>query len=453
MVEGRKKLFGTNGVRCVVNESMSPELALRLGLAIGTAMHGEIAIATDTRTSNTMLKEAVVSGLLSTGCNVIDTGIIPTPALQYFVRERRLNGGVVITASHNPPEFNGVKAIASDGTEASSQEEGMIEDIFYSENFKRARWNEIGQLHFNEQAASDYIDAIASKVDVASIKKRKLRVVLDCSNGASCFTSPYLLEKLGVEFITLNAQPQGSFPGHESEPTPEHLQSLIKSVSALDADLGAAHDGDADRTVFVDEKGNYIPGELSLALIAMEEVRKSGGTAVVPVSTPSVVERAVASAGGKTIYTRVGSPVVARKMMEVHAVIGGEENGGIINPRMQYCRDGGMTLATMLEIIAKNGSLSSLIAKLPESHTVKTKVQLAEGEGHMLMERFRQSVQGMKRDETDGIKLFLDRGWVLVRPSGTEPLIRIFAEGDTEEQARKYAEEYVRIINELREKR
>lgn len=443
------KLFGTNGVRGIVNGYMNPELALRVALAMGTAMNGDVALATDTRTSAQMLRSAAVAGLISSGCAVTDAGTIPTPALQYFVRKKGFAGGVMITASHNPPEFNGIKAIASDGTEASAEEEGRIEQIYHSGDFNRARWNELRPCVQSGEAAPLYIGAIAEAVDAERIRKRKFRVVLDCSNGASCFTSPYLLERLGVEFITLNAQPQGSFPGHESEPTPEHLKDLTKVVRAVGADLGAAHDGDADRTVFVDGKGNYVPGELSLALIAREEVRKRKGVAVVPVSTPSVVERAVASAGGSTVYTRIGSPVVARKMMETGAVIGGEENGGVINPRLQYCRDGGMTLAVMLEILSSSGSLEEAISSLPPSYTVKLKMQLNEGEGQALMEKIRGRVSGRK-DETDGIKVFLDGGWVLIRLSGTEPLIRVFAEGGSMEQARRYADEYLRMVQELR---
>ena len=446
----RKKLFGTNGVRGVVNQFLTPDFVLKMGKAIGTEMHGTITVATDTRTSNTMFRNAVIAGIVSTGSNVVDMGILPTPALQLKTRKPAYQGGVMITASHNPPQFNGVKVIAQDGTEASGDEEARIEDSYYTENFMIADWNGIGNVTKYEGAADEYVDAISSRVKTDVIRDRKLTVVLDCSNGASAFTSPQLMEKLGVRAITLNAQPQGSFPGHESEPTPENLVDLMKTVKTIGADLGIAHDGDADRAVFVDENGRFIPGELSLALIAREIIReKKGSTAVVPVSTPSVVEEAIREFGGKTVYTRVGSPVVARKMIEIGGVIGGEENGGIINPELQYCRDGGMTAAKMLEIIAQDGKLSALIDSLPRVYTVKLKVEAGRHPSSKVLDGIRELSAGKKTDETDGIKIFLEDGWVLVRPSGTEPLIRIFAESKNQKTARSYADEYMKSVQKL----
>ncbi len=448
----RIKLFGTNGVRGIVNEFLSPDFVMKMGKSIGSAMNGNIAIATDTRTSNLMLKNALVSGILSTGSSVTDTGIVPTPALQYHVKTGKYAGGVVITASHNPPQFNGVKAIAADGTESGKDEENSIEDAYYSEKFSKAAWNGVGSYTEYDSCSSDYIRAIASKVDRDSIRKRKFNVVLDCSNGASCYTAPYLMEMLGVRAVTLNASPQGGFPGHESEPTAENLKDLVRMVKTAGADMGIAHDGDADRTVFVDENGRYIPGELSLALTAREIVRKrEGGIIVVPVSTPSVVEEAAKGFGGKTIYTRVGSPVVARKMMETAAVIGGEENGGIINPEMQYCRDGGMTAAKMLEIVAGSGKLSELIDSLPKFYTVKLKVEIHGKQLDAVMAGVKKNVSSEKMDETDGLKIFLKDGWVLVRASGTEPLIRIFAESRDEKSAKNHAGEYRKLVEEIAE--
>ena len=446
----RMKLFGTNGVRGVVNEFLSPDFVMKIGKSIGTTMKGNIAVATDTRTSNIMLKNALVSGILSTGSSVVDTGVVPTPALQYHVKTGRYAGGVVITASHNPPQFNGVKAIAADGTESSKEEENSIEDTYYSEKFSRAAWNGVGSYSAHESCSMDYIHAIVSKVKREAIGSRKFTVVLDCSNGASCYTAPYLMELLGVRVLTINASPQGSFPGHESEPTPDNLKDLVRMVKTAGADMGIAHDGDADRAVFVDENGRYIPGELSLALTAKEMVRKKkGGIVVVPVSTPSVVEEAAREFGGRTVYTRVGSPVVARKMMETGAIIGGEENGGIINPDMQYCRDGGMTAAKMLEIVAEHGTLSKLIDELPRFYTVKLKVEVHGKQLDTVMAEVKKNVRSAKIDETDGLKIFLDDGWVLVRASGTEPLIRIFAESVDEKKAGMRADEYRKLVEEI----
>ena len=441
------KLFGTNGVRGVVNEFLTTDFVMNMGKSIGTRMHGNIAVATDTRTSNIMLKNALVSGILSTGSSVTDTGVVPTPALQYHVKAGKYAGGVVITASHNPPQFNGVKAVAADGTESSKEEENDIEETYYSGKFNRAPWNAVGTYATYASCSADYVGAIVSKVRREAIRERRFNVVLDCSNGASSYTAPYLMDMLGVRAVTLNASPQGSFPGHESEPTPGNLKDLVRMVKTTGADMGIAHDGDADRAVFVDETGRYIPGELSLALTAREIVRKrKGGTVVVPVSTPSVVEEAVKEFGGRTVYTKVGSPVVAREMMKIGGVIGGEENGGILNPDMQYCRDGGMTAAKMLEIVAEHGSLSELIDALPKFFTVKLKVQVDGKQLDAVMAEVKKNVPSGKIDETDGLKIFLDEGWVLVRASGTEPLIRIFAESKDEKRAEALAKEHMKIV-------
>ena len=345
-----QKLFGTNGVRGISNESMTPEMALRLGKAIGTYFQGNIVIATDTRTSNEMLKDSVISALISTGCNVFDAGIAPSPALQYYVKESDADGGVIITASHNPPEFNGIKVVDGDGAELAREKEEEIEKLYFEERFRVAAWNEIGKV-YDMDVLDFYIEGVLSKVDVDKIREKKFRVVLDCGNGAGCYTMPYIMQQV-ADVITLNAQPDGNFPGRNPEPTPENIEALMKMVRECKADVGIAYDGDADRAIFVDENGNYIYGDKTLAIMAGYMVEKKGGSIVTPVSTSSCVEEYVKSKGGDVIYTKVGAPIVARKMMEVGATFGGEENGGLIFPEHQYCRDGGMASVAILELMA-----------------------------------------------------------------------------------------------------
>ncbi|MFP4001982.1 MAG: phosphoglucosamine mutase, partial [Thermoplasmata archaeon] len=323
------RMFGTNGVRGKVNEDMNSELALKLGEAIGTWIGSpkEVAMGADTRASNYMLKNAVASGLMATGCDVIDLGEAPTPAIQYYTKEKA-DFGIAITASHNPPEFNGIKCIDSDGTELIKWMEEEIEDIYFSEDFELVEWDEVGERRSDDPLRL-YSEAIAKKIDKDLISNSKPRVVLDCANGAGCYLTPYLLRELGCEVITLNAQPDGSFPGHNSEPTEENLQDLIELTSKADIDIGIAHDGDADRAIFIDENGKYIHGDKILTLIAKRLVEeKGGGTVVTPVSSSSSVEDVVEENGGRLIYTAVGSPIVARKMKEEDAIFGGEENGG-----------------------------------------------------------------------------------------------------------------------------
>jgi len=437
----RRRLFGTNGVRGIVNDDLTSEFALRLGQAIGTFMKGTVAIGSDTRTSVDMIRSAAAAGLMCAGCDILDLGIVPTPALQYFVKTHDVGGGVMITASHNPPEFNGIKCVSSDGTEMSRDDEERIDNIFFED---MVRGDRTGTTRKIAGAAESYIDAIVGKVDSASISSAGLTAVLDCANGAACVSAPLLLKKLGVKAITLNADPQGEFPGHPSEPTEENLSDLIRLTAARNADIGIAHDGDADRTVFVSNKGEFVSGDKSLALLSVFELERRPGVIVTPVSTSSVVEDVVKKAGGTVKYTAVGSPIVARAMMSSGAVFGGEENGGLIFPEHQYCRDGAMTVAKMLECIAKKGSLSEQAAALPAYHTFKFKISCRNDMKAGLLAFLSAGADGIGMDETDGLKIIYEDGWVLVRPSGTEPIFRIYSESKDAETAERRGTELVR---------
>ena len=439
------QLFGTNGVRGVVNEDMTPELALRLGKAIGSYFNGNIVIATDTRTANEMLKNAVISGLIASGNNVFDAKIVPTPALQYYVKNMEVDAGVMITASHNPPQFDGIKVIDKDGTELARSKEEEIERIYFNKDFKIASWNEIGKV-YDIDVTDFYIEGILDLIKKEEIKKHGFKVVVDCGNGAACFTMPYLIGEVAT-VVSLNAHPDGNFPARQPEPTPDNIKDLIAAVESMKADIGIAFDGDADRAIFVDEKGNFIHGDKSLALMAGYKVEKKGGVVVTPVSTSSCVEEYVKSKGGSVVYTKVGSPIVARKMIDIKATFGGEENGGLIFPEHQYCRDGGMASVAMLELMAlKEKSLSELISEIPDYKMVKTKVECKEKE--KVMEELKKKVEG-NADYTDGIKIFFENGWVLIRPSGTEPIIRIYSQSKDERIAREMAEKYKKVIKEI----
>ena len=438
-----QRLFGTNGVRGITNEDMSPELALRLGKAIGTYFEGNIIVATDTRTSNEMLKDAVISGLISTGCNVFDAKIAPSPALQYYVKNSDADAGVIITASHNPPQFNGIKVVDSDGAELARRKEEEIEGIYFNEKFRKAAWNEIGKV-YDIDILDFYIEGVLSKVDVDKIKEHHFKIVVDCGNGAGCYTMPYLLAEM-ADVITLNAQPDGNFPGRNPEPIPDNVGDLIKMVKEIHADIGIAYDGDADRAIFVDERGDYIYGDKTLAAVSGYMVERKKGVVVTPVSTSSCVEEYVERYGGKVVYTKVGAPIVARKMMELNATFGGEENGGLIFPEHQYCRDGGMASVVILELMAsKNKKLSEIISDVPSYHLVKTKVKCENKEE--VMEKLLKKIDAERIDTTDGIKAYFKDGWVLIRPSGTEPIIRIYAESKKEEVAKEIADNYGKMV-------
>ena len=449
------RLFGTNGIRGVVGDRLTPEFALEIGLAMGRylSMGSKVLVGCDTRTSNHMFTQAMVSGLLASGCHVIEAGVLPTPTLQYAVPRVGADLGVVLTASHNPPDWNGIKAIDRDGTELHRSKEEAIEQLYHEKAFTYAAWDKVGRMtrRANIDFINQYISGIIGRVNASLVRSKELKVVVDCANGTTSHSSPYLFERLGCRVVTLNAHPQGTFPGHDSEPVPENLGDLMTTVKNCDADIGIAHDGDGDRVIFIDERGEYVYGDKSLALVAKEVVKESkGGIVVTGINSSLAVEDVVKESGGEVVYTPVGSPIVARKMMEVDAVFGGEENGGLMFPDHQYCRDGAMTAAKLLEIIAGSGKpLSKLTDGLPKYHQCKLKIQCPETKKEEVMKRFSESVDADEVITMDGVKAIVKGAWTLVRPSGTEEIIRIYSEAKTINKAKQLAEDSKHRLEEI----
>lgn len=440
------RLFGTNGIREVVGERLTAPFVGQVAGAIAALVPPgpPIVVGWDARTSSPAFARIVSGTLVAAGHEVIEVGLLPTPAIQFLVPRLRAQLGVILTASHNPPEFNGLKCIAADGLEVPRAfEEGIESGVERGISATRP-YAEIGIVASYDSGAADYVGAILRQVDAAAIAALHPTVVLDCGNGAACGTSPQLLRRLGCRVITLNAQPDGTFPGHLSEPTPANLADLARTVPALGADLGIAHDGDADRAVFVDAAGRYVPGEEVLTLLAREFVgREKGGTVVTPVSASQSVEDAVRPLGGEVVYTRIGSPTVTHEMQARHALFGGEENGGLIFPRHQFARDGAMTAAAVLDLLARRrSSLADALRDLPRYALVKEKIACPTELQAPVLERAAATLErGADRVVTiDGVKVYRDAGWVLVRPSGTEPLLRVFAESKEAERARALAE-------------
>ena len=446
------KMFGTNGIRGIANEFLDCNRCMKIGQAIAVILgKGPIAIAMDTRVSSDMIRSAVSAGIMSMGCSIHDLGMVPTPALQYYVKTHDgITGGVMITASHNPPEFNGIKCISSDGTECSPEEEKGIEDEFDKE-LKTVPWNEIGSEINITDAGERYVDAIVSRADVELIRKAKLSVCIDCSNGAACYTTPMLLERLGVKVTALNAVPDGMFPGHYSEPVKENLTELISKTPAVKADLGAAHDGDADRCVFVTSSGRYLPGDVSLALLSKNAVMTSEGSkkVVTTVAVSSMVSDAVKEAGGSVELTAVGSPKVARRMMDCGGIIGGEDNGGIIIAEHQYCRDGAMAIVRMLESIARNGPLDDQVDRLPKYTTIKHVLACKDEFKEKMLRGLAEKHKDDDLNTTDGIRIDYSDGWAIMRPSGTEPKFRITAESKDPAVAKRYADTLKKEYDQL----
>jgi phosphomannomutase/phosphoglucomutase len=442
------RLFGTNGVRGVANEELTVEKITRIAAAVGAHLGREIAVGRDGRTTSPMFRDAAVSGLLSVGCNVHDAGMLPTPALQHSVKHHGLDGGLMITASHNPPEFNGVKVIASDGVEIPREQEAEIEELYFSEGPELSPWDQIGTIEALP-ALAPYMKAVRSHVDGEAIKRAGLKIAIDPGNGVAALTAPDIARDLGCNVYTVNVNVNGRFPGRESEPRPDNLDDLRRLVRASGADIGVAFDGDGDRSIFVDERGEIQWGDRSVALIARDFLaRNPGGRVVSAVNSSRVLEDVVSAAGGSLVRTRVGSVVISRVMVDQGIMFGGEENGGIMyGPHLQV-RDGSMAMALMLEIVAKAGRpLSELFSELPQYHQMKGRVPCPEGLKEEALEALRGSVDAPEVETIDGVRLgYRDGSWVLFRPSGTEPVFRIYAEAGSPERVAELVDEHKALI-------
>jgi len=452
MVE--KRLFGTFGIRRTANDVLTPEFASRLAASYGSIVKGTVAIGGDTRTSTPMFKHAITAGLLSSGCDVVDLGILPTPAIQYAVRNY-YDGGIIVTASHNPPKYNGLKFIDEFGIGIPDDMEIAIEEMFFDSEPNRVSWDKIGKLYTNDGIIAEYIKETLKRVDVDAIRARKLKVIVDCGSGAGSYTAPYLLKELGCEVTTLNCQADGFFPGRDPEPIEPNLQDLIATVKDLGADIGLAHDGDADRTICIDEKGNFVLGDKTFALVEREMLKDNdGGIIVTTVATSQAIYDIAENYGGEVIATAVGDLLVARKLKDTNGLFGGEENGGLIFPDFVYGRDAAMTVAKILEIIVKEDkSLSELVNELPVYYQEKLKISCPDDEKQEVMSKIAQEIKDttdFKLDTTDGVKILKDDGWVIIRPSGTEPIFRCFAESDSQDNATEMANWGISLVEKYK---
>ena len=441
-----KRLFGTNGIRGLVNQELTPEMANRIGSAVGTFFkRGTLLVGYDARTSGPMLARAVVAGLTATGCDVLLAGMAPTPTLQYATRVHKLDGGVIITASHNPPEYNGIKVVWKDGIEISHEQEIEIENIFFQEKTRYVEWNRLGNIGEVPGIIAEYVQAIEHQVYVARIKKRQFHVVVDGANSVGNLTAPHLLRELGCKVTTINGNIDGTFPGRMPEPRPENLEELALIVKTMGADLGVAFDGDADRSIFVDEEGEIHWGDQTFALVEKHFLLENPGEKIVtPVSSSTVVKDMADTYDGEIVWTQVGSVTVSQTMKKLHAKLGGEENGGIFYGPHQPVRDGSMSTALILDIMARTGeSLSRLLGDLPKYFIEKGKVECPEELKEKVLESLRDQTRDLKTSVIDGVKVwFEDKSAILVRPSGTEPIYRLYAEAKIEQRAHKLVNDY-----------
>ncbi len=447
------RLFGTDGVRGIINEELTPQQALLLGMAIGTFFGpgSKILVGRDVRAGGYMLKSAVIAGLISTGVKVYDGDLAPTPALQYTIKTQDFDGGVIITASHNPPQYNGIKVIADDGIEIPRDKELVIEEIYFEQKFKQVSWRLLLEDAKPYPYVNDlYVKGVVEKVDKDLIKSRGFKIVIDPANSVGALTSPKIARELGVKVYTINGHLDPAFPGRYPEPVPEHLIETSIVVKSIGADLGIAHDGDADRAIVIDEKGRVQWGDRTAAILARylaekhPELPRKVYTAV---SSSTVIEEVLKPYGIEVVWLKVGSVDISRTMQKNgDALCGFEENGGFMYPPHQLVRDGGMTLALLLELLAsEKRKLSEIYDELPSYYMIKTKIPMKRDQALKVVERVKEYFKNYRQITIDGVKVIAEDFWLLVRPSGTEPLLRIMLEAKTKEKA----EELLSIVKRL----
>jgi|SRR5215813_828683 len=435
--------IGITGVRGIVGETLTPEVVIAFSGAFGTYMEGgRILVGRDTRASGPMVRAAVMAGLLASGCEVIDLGICPTPSLQLAVSWLSANGGISITAGHNPVPWNALKFVRSDGLYLNSMQGEELLDIFHQGDFTRATWDRICREIQYQDPIEHHIERLKHVFDVEAIKARGLKVAVDCCNGACSRLIPRWLQELGCEVLAINNDLASPFP-HSPEPKPETMAQLSAVVKAGHADIGFAHDADGERLGIVTESGQPLSEELTLAMAARIRLACKPGTVVTNVSTSSAIDRIAAEFGGAVVRTQVGQAYISEAIIEHNAILGGEGSGGVTVPEVQLTHDSAAAAGLILEGLALAGRrVSEVVQELPSLAMIKRNLAVEPNRLYSMLQAFRMAVEreGLTCDLTDGIRVVLQDGWIHVRASNTESMIRLIVEADNATDANRLAD-------------
>jgi phosphomannomutase len=432
--------IGISGVRGLVGETFTPELAVGFAQAFGTYLDsGRILVCRDARPSGPMVSSAVLAGLLAAGCEVIDLGVCPTPSLQLATRRLEADGGISITAGHNPEPWNALKFVRGDGLYLNALQADELLDIFHQGELAKVGWERIRSRVEERDAITHHLEALARAFDVEAIRARRLTVAVDCCNSSCSYLSPRWLGALGCEVLAVNDDPTAPFP-HAPEPTRRTMAQLRSVVKAGRADVGFAHDADGERLGIVTEEGEILGEEATLPLCAEIQLRRESGAVVTNVSTSGAIERVAGRYGATVVRTPVGQAFISEAVQEYRAVIGGEGSGGVIIPRVQLTHDSAAAAGLILEHMARAGARASeLAAALPRLSMLKHDVEVEPNRIYSVLQRVHEELErdGMPFDQTDGLKVQRPDGWVHVRVSNTESKIRVIAESDTEARAQE----------------
>ena len=445
-----------SGFRGRVGDPLTPEVVCALASAFGAFLgrsgrRGDIVIGRDTRTSGRMLAGAAASGLASVGCNVVDLGIVATPTLMLTVRRSGMAGGIAVTASHNPADWNALKLVSPDGTFLDSETMREFLDFAVGEETGRASWDALGSLREDNRAAKRHLRAVLElpQIDARAVRERGLTVALDCVRGAGATLLPPLLDALGCRVVAIHTRMDGRFP-RDPEPTAENLGELGDLVRSEGADLGLAVDPDVDRLSLVNERGTALGEDMTLALAAAAVLRRRRGTVVTNLSTSRAVDDVAAAYRSPVIRAPVGEINVVRRMQAEDAVVGGEGNGGVILPTLHYTRDAAVAAALVLQnLVDEGGSLSEAVGRWPSYEIIKRKLGFPRPSLAAAYRALEKDLGGEEVDRSDGLRLSWPglRSWLHVRPSGTEPVVRLIAEAPESREAQQLIDHAARVLD------
>ncbi len=445
-------MTSVSGVRGIIGESLTPEILIKYVSAFGQKLQGKkVVVGGDPRVSSRFIRPLVKSTLMACGCDVIDIGITPTPTVQIITEKLKAGGGIAITASHNPVQWNGLKFVGPDGLFLPEKE---IFSLFQEAESRRrgyVGWDKLGKEEKYDNAISDHLKLIYDLpyINVEKIRGRKFRIALDCVNGAGGTIIPRLLEDLGCEVFGLNTEPTGVF-AHTPEPVPQNLVDLAVAVKKNKADLGIAVDPDVDRLAMISNDGNPLGEEYTLALVVKYLLSKKLGYVVVNLSTSRVIDDIAQYYNVLLFKTKVGEIHVAQRMREVEAIVGGEGNGGVILPEVHLGRDAPVGVALVLQALAESeGTLAQLKQQLPQYYILKDKESIKDIDADKVIEHFAEKYRDEQLDLTDGLRIDRADSWIHLRKSNTEPIVRIIVESRTPEISWRILQEVKEEIQSL----
>lgn len=446
-------MISVSGVRGVIGQSLTPDVVSKFSSSFGNyAKGGTVVVGRDTRISGSLVEHSVFAGLTAVGCNVLYIGIASTPTVQLAIKHYNAAGGIAITASHNPNQWNALKFMNNSGKFLDAVDGDFVKDLVTDDKINYSTFDKLGSIEKVGSFDDKHLDAVLN-LDIITnknIQKKKFKVVIDCVNGTASFIIPKLLNELGCEVVKLNCEPNGYFP-REPEPIPENIKLLCEAVKENKADIGFAFDPDGDRLAIVDNNGNPIGEDMTLVMALELVFMQTSGTAATNVSTTALVDFVAKKYDCNIIRSKVGEANVVSEMVKNECIIGGEGNGGVIYPTLHYGRDAILATAMTLQLMfRKNESVSEIVDKYPKFFISKKKVGLGNNNLSMVLKKIEKETQDAKIDKIDGLKLlFPNNSWVHLRASNTEPIIRVISESNTQKNADELSNLYLNKIETM----